>query len=171
MSSDAQPIPPARFREAIKDLPVGSLHAKAAELRNSIAHLQSSNDQLKEFADGGDRDCAEAITENEEVMARMTQRIEMLKGEVEGRGLRWYEDHDKGELDGGDAAPVVNRSAETNGQAGAEDTASAGVRRAQDAVEAPPPRTNGRLTDEELQRLLAERLGEPESAEEDGVYL
>ncbi|OJD38601.1 translation machinery-associated protein 17 [Diplodia corticola] len=93
MSAEALPITPAAFAEAIKELTVPSLHAKAAELRNSIYHLRRSNLQLQPFADEGDGDCAEAIRENEEVMARMEDRIELLKLEVEvNRGMLWVDD-------------------------------------------------------------------------------
>lgn len=50
MSSESQPIAPARFAAALPSLPLSNLHAKAAELHNSIAHLQSSNAQLAPFA-------------------------------------------------------------------------------------------------------------------------
>ncbi|KAK4093425.1 hypothetical protein Purlil1_2582 [Purpureocillium lilacinum] len=52
MSADTRPISPARFAAALKDLSVGMLHLKVLEIRNSIAHLQYSNDQLRPFADG-----------------------------------------------------------------------------------------------------------------------
>ena len=99
MSSEAAPISPTRFAEALKDLPLSALHLKAAELRNSIAHLDYSNEQLKPFAEGTegstnghpDRDCLDAIQENEVVIARMTERIRLLRAEVEGRGSSWLE--------------------------------------------------------------------------------
>ena len=92
MSATATPIPPARFAAALRDLPLSSLHAKAAELRNSITHLLSSNEELKPFAEAGDKDCAEAIMENEEVIRRMEERISLLRMEVEGRGMKWVEE-------------------------------------------------------------------------------
>jgi hypothetical protein len=98
MSSEAHPISPSRFASALKDLPLSTLHLKAAELRNSIAHLDYSNEQLKPFADGTeggtgepDQDCVDAIRENEVVIARMTERIRLLREEVEGRGSSWLE--------------------------------------------------------------------------------
>ena len=100
MSATATPIPPARFAAALRDLPLSSLHAKAAELRNSIAHLLSSNEELKPFAAAGDKDCAEAITENEEVIRRMEERISLLKIEVEGRGMKWVEEGGEKETEG-----------------------------------------------------------------------
>ncbi|KAI8951082.1 hypothetical protein F4801DRAFT_307718 [Xylaria longipes] len=107
MSSETQPISSARFAEALKDLPASSLALKVLELRNSIAHLDYSNAELRPFADGitptldqqgnpseagqPDQDCKDAITENEAVIARMQERIELIRAEVEGRGLSWRE--------------------------------------------------------------------------------
>ncbi|KAI1132476.1 hypothetical protein F5Y10DRAFT_231209 [Nemania abortiva] len=107
MSSETQPISPARFAEALKELPASSLALKVLELRNSIAHLDYSNEELKPFAEGTkptldqqgnmseagqpDQDCKDAIAENEAVIARMQERIELIRAEVEGRGLNWRE--------------------------------------------------------------------------------
>lgn len=111
MSSEATPIAPARFAEALKDLPLSTLHLKAAELRNSIAHLDYSNEQLRPFADGTepsldghpDHDCIDAIKENEIVIARMQERIALLKAEVEGRGSSWLEFQSAEEIKDGEA--------------------------------------------------------------------
>jgi len=92
MSATAPPISPTRFAAALKDLPLSSLHAKAAELRNSIIHLQHSNKELQPFADEGDSVCKEAIAENEEVTGRMEHRILLLRAEVEGRGMPWHDE-------------------------------------------------------------------------------
>ena len=62
MSADTRPISPARFAAALKDLSVGMLHLKVLEIRNSIAHLQYSNDQLRPFADGSATATATART-------------------------------------------------------------------------------------------------------------
>ncbi|KAL9597279.1 MAG: hypothetical protein Q9219_005260 [cf. Caloplaca sp. 3 TL-2023] len=102
MSASVGPIPLDRFAEAITDLPLGNIYAKAAELRNSIAHLQSSNVQLREYADEGDHECVNAVRENNEVIERMELRIVLLKNEMEKRGFLW-----------GKAEPVT-----VNGQAG-----------------------------------------------------
>ena len=75
MSSSAIPITRERFAEAIKELPLANLHFKAAEIRNSIAHLVSSNQQLQPLADEGDSDCIYAIKENILVTQRMEQPI------------------------------------------------------------------------------------------------
>ncbi|KAL2017544.1 hypothetical protein VTK56DRAFT_1978 [Thermocarpiscus australiensis] len=112
MSAESQPITPARFAAALKDLPLSSLHLKLLELRNSIAHLDYSNEQLRPYAEGTatalsppspshqqhqqqqgqpDQDCIDAIRENEEVIARMQERIRLVRDEVEARGLSWAE--------------------------------------------------------------------------------
>ncbi|KAL2269985.1 hypothetical protein VTJ83DRAFT_2169 [Remersonia thermophila] len=52
MSAESQPITPARFAAALKDLTLSSLYLKLLELRNSIAHLDYSNEQLRPYAEG-----------------------------------------------------------------------------------------------------------------------
>lgn len=160
MSVSAAPIPLERFAEAIAELPLGNLHTKAAELRNSIAHLVSSNEQLQEYANDGDRDCADAIRENQEVIGRMETRITLLRNEVENRGFLWGEedpatvngkprdemDHDHVDLEGS-SAPGINppmQSARSQG---------------------------GSLGDEELARRLREQLDEELEDDDDGVHL
>lgn len=93
MSTSTAPITPSQFALAIADLPLSTLALKAAEIRNSIAHLDYSNEELKPFAeaDPPDVDCIDAIRENEVVVARMLERIGLLKVEVERRGVRWEE--------------------------------------------------------------------------------
>jgi hypothetical protein len=91
MSSQTAPISPTRFAAALTDLPISALYAKAFELRNSLTHLRASNDQLAEFPD--DKDCAEAIAENEETMQRMEDRVLLIEYEVTTvRGLPWKPD-------------------------------------------------------------------------------
>ncbi|MCJ1383252.1 hypothetical protein MMC17_006890 [Xylographa soralifera] len=159
MSSNAPPITPARFAAALPDLPLSSLHAKAAELRNSITHLEASNDQLRPFADEGDADCAEAIRENEEVIRRMRDRIALLKAEVEGRGFLW----DNGATDINGKEPGEEDVDMVNGDA----TSGAGSRGVNGRVER-AGRGGGSLGDEELARRLRERM---EVDEEEGLHL
>jgi hypothetical protein len=168
MSSESQPISAPRFAAALPALSLESLHSKAAEIRNSIAHLKSSNEQLREYAIQGDKDCYEAMVENEEVIERMVQRIELLKKEVEGRGMRWVEEEQdgieksgvNGEGTGGDG-DIDNVEEHRNGLGGV--TAAETEDRTRTA-----PAASGRLTDEELRRMLAERMGD---GDEDGVHL
>ncbi|PGG96264.1 hypothetical protein GX51_07900 [Blastomyces parvus] len=97
MSATSTPITSQAFAEALKSLPLSSLYAKGSELRNSVAHLQRSNDELaryiaEESPNGHDKDCEDAIKENEVVIFRMQERIDLLRVEVEGRGRRWSEE-------------------------------------------------------------------------------
>jgi hypothetical protein len=175
MSAEATPITPARFRLAIHDLAISNLHAKAAELRNSLAHLASSNAQLKEFADAGDEDCADAIRENEIVIQRFQDRIQMLREEVEGRGMRWVEDTE-GEWEGKPAQNGHATDMELGEEArnGTNGTAGPNMFGASATGESAGQQRSGRLTDEELQLLLAARMGQPEGVEEDeegGLHL
>ena len=154
MSSTSTPIAPDRFAEAIKELPLANLHFKAAEIRNSISHLESSNHQLEQFAEDGDKDCAEAIEENQVVVRRMEERIYLLKREVECRGFRWGEDdRAKGDirLDGHGDSQTLQEHASRSPQA---------------EYRARP--YGGSLGDEELARRVMERMNRNEIEDDDG---
>ncbi|KAK5658702.1 hypothetical protein OQA88_1511 [Cercophora sp. LCS_1] len=137
MSAEALPITPARFAEALKDLSLSSLHLKVLELRNSIAHLDYSNEQLRPFAEGTatalgatpsepDPDCIEAIRENKEVIEKMQERIRLVRAEVEQRGSSWTEFESKEEAEA-KAAVGQDAPAQANGVNGhTEDAPRAG---------------------------------------------
>lgn len=159
MSATANPITPERFATALEDLSISSLYAKAAEITNSITHLQLSNEQLKPFADGGDVDCAEALRENEDVMERMRERIELLRTEVERRGNLWMEAKRNVEdanpaLDGvvADGSIITAVQQGTNDAAHDDGTAS----------------RSGSLTDDERARQMQHQLGEDDDG---GLHL
>jgi hypothetical protein len=204
MSSATTPISPARFAAALKDLPLSTLHLKAAELRNSIAHLDYSNEQLKPFAEGTnegnsngqpDQDCIDAIKENEAVIARMMERIELLKQEVEGRGSSWLEFQSKEELDGeGDGGDMLDgegrlvnghghghgEEEEERSEAWRDGTFQTG-RIVGGEVRMDGERTNGatstgtggRLDDEALRRAMEERMRAlaEEGDDDEGMHL
>lgn len=175
MSTQSTPIDPLRFAEALEALPLDALHAKAAELQNSIGHLRSSNDQMLPFADEGDQDCKEAMFENLGVIGRMNERVGLIKAEVEKRGMPWPSEEREGgggvvgSSEAGEAivaaraGDMVNGSGEmVNGTVGSA-PANAGSRQQQ----------SGRLTDEELRRRVEAQL-EAQMAEDDdgdGVHL
>ncbi|KAL6891254.1 hypothetical protein HDV57DRAFT_289730 [Trichoderma longibrachiatum] len=133
MSADTTPISPARFASAIKDLSLSMLHLKVLEIRNSIAHLQYSNDQLAPFAQGTsvalggtntdsssaeavpDQDCVDAIKENEAVIERMAERIAIIRAEVEERGLSWTEFQSQDEVREANDADATTTTT-TNGE-------------------------------------------------------
>ncbi|KJZ76678.1 hypothetical protein HIM_04014 [Hirsutella minnesotensis 3608] len=132
MSADTMPISPGRFAAALKGLSPSMLHLKVLEIRNSVAHLQWSNDQLQPYADGSataadgddngspDQDCVDAIRENEGVIDRMAERIALIRAEVEERGMAWAEfDRDRGDETAAAAAAAAADDPGTNGLAGA----------------------------------------------------
>ncbi|KAH0419746.1 hypothetical protein CcaCcLH18_14303 [Colletotrichum camelliae] len=130
-SADTAPISPTRFAAALKDLSLPTLHLKVLEIRNSILHLQYSNAQLKPFAEGAattldaatdaaagrpDPDCVEAIRENEAVIARMEERVAIIRAEVEERGHSWNEFRSKEEVDAeGDTKQEATNGTGVNG--------------------------------------------------------
>jgi hypothetical protein len=144
MSNEATPISPARFAAALKDLPLSTLHLKAAELRNSIAHLDYSNEQLKPFADGTegdngpDQDCVDAMNENEAVIQRMLERMALLREEVEGRGSSWLEFDSAEEVEEGkeDRGEDGHRLVNGTGEGHAEEEAMGVVDERQGSSEA-----------------------------------
>lgn len=162
MSSEARPITADAFATAVADLPVENLYAKAFELNNSISHLEQSNTHLKEYSDSikndtslavdvrreGDRDCEEAIRENDVVIERQRERIALLRREVERRGGRW---HEAGVEEGEEVNGYVNGRAE----------------------EEPVPERGpgGRLTDEELRRRLEETMAGENEEDGNGMHL
>ncbi|KAL4888399.1 hypothetical protein BDV59DRAFT_138947 [Aspergillus ambiguus] len=98
MSGESAPISLDAFAEAIQELPLSVVHAKASELRNSIAHLRRSNAELQAFVaescdtDDEKRELEGYISENEGVIGSMNDRIMLLKAEVERRGQVWIEE-------------------------------------------------------------------------------
>ncbi|WEW55674.1 hypothetical protein PRK78_001107 [Emydomyces testavorans] len=176
MSAESLPITPTAFAAALKDLTIASLYAKVSELRNSVAHLQRSNTELKQYVESlpdGDQDCEQAVLENEEVIKRMSERIFLVKSEVETRGQQWIE------LNGTDHPDAL---IETEMMSVTEDV---------ELPDAPVPRGDGELPQMRLssenpsnqmernaisrQRSTAPRTGgsgeQPDDEPEEGVYI
>ncbi|GAO13966.1 uncharacterized protein UV8b_01961 [Ustilaginoidea virens] len=152
MSADTRPISPARFAAALKDLSTPMLRLKVLEIRNSIAHLRYSNDQLRPFAEGSatalgreqassdparrepDQDCVDAIRENELVIDRMARRIALVRAEVEQRGASWAEfqskeeEEEEAEAAAADAAQAATTETHINGHADSQQTPHAAAR-------------------------------------------
>lgn len=133
-----------------------NLHSKAAELRNSIFHLHSSNQQLQIFADEGDQECAVALQDNHVTLGRMEERIAALRNEVEIRGFIWPEDLALGR----DSALEANEDGDETVRARPNVTENESERR----MDGCP------LTDELATRLLA-HVNEHTHQEEPGVHL
>lgn len=194
-SADTRPISPTRFSAALQDLSINMLHLKVLEIRNSIAHLQYSNDQLKPFAEGSstavsdstttgepDQDCIDAIRENEQVIDRMAGRITLIRAEVEQRGVSWTEFQSMEEV----LAKKEEEQKQVNGATNGEEAAAAAVERSHPAwsdgtfqtgtirngeahVDAQAGRPEGgRLNDEQLQRALEERMRELGNEDDEG---
>ncbi|KAE8379434.1 hypothetical protein BDV26DRAFT_291303 [Aspergillus bertholletiae] len=155
MSAESLPITPSAFAEAIKELPLSSVYAKASELSNSITHLRRSNQELRAFVnescdtEAEKEELEKYIAENEEVMRSMHERNLLLKSEIEDRGQPWIE---------------------------VGDTAS-GVKVDEDQhPPAPEPATNGAVTESlsGVQQGLSTMRSAPDPQnedEQDGVYL
>ncbi|RBQ69430.1 hypothetical protein VDGD_03103 [Verticillium dahliae] len=148
-TADTSPISPARFAAALPPLSLPTLHLKVLEIRNSIAHLRTSNIELLPHALGTepaggapDPDCADAIRENEAVILRMDERIALIRAEVEDRGCSWREfeavepalpgtvagaddDDVAGAADDDDVAPMTNGLRDARLE---EDAVAAGTR-------------------------------------------
>lgn len=177
MSAEARPIDPLRFAEALESLPLDALHAKAAELENSISQLRSSNEQMVPFADEGDQDCKDAMFENLGVITRMHARVEMIKAEVEKRGMPWPSEggasqdvqvlRDYGMEGETGEQIVVSRNDEPSMVNGTAPSAATGDVNGE--ATGGRAQQSGRLTDEELRRQLEERMGVND--EEEGVHL
>jgi hypothetical protein len=198
-------ITPARFAAALRDLPLSSVALKAAEIRNSIVHLEYSNLQLKPFAhprsgEAGDPDCVEAIQENEGVLLRMNERIDLLKAEVERRGVSWREfaGPDEiadlgakvngvlpGDVQNGGEEEQVNGTAEQSqerhsawtdgtfqvGRISGGEVVMDGAGDGAAASTARGPGQGGRLGDEELRRRMEERMRAALEDDDEGMHL
>ena len=164
MSTEALPISPGRFSEAIKELSVSTLHLKVLEIRNEITHLDYSNEQLLPFAKGTaavlgsstsastttdeiapDQDCIDAIQENMVVIERKMEQLKLVRAEVENRGISWSAFQSKEELEqqGADAA---QRAAHTQATLAAA-ARPAGMDGAGTDGAAPPATTGNPWTD------------------------
>lgn len=197
MSADTTPITPARFAAALKDLSIGMLQVKVLEIRNSIAHLQYSNAELKPFAEGlatavsgtgngtttdgaPDQDCIDAIKENEEVIDRMMERIALIRMEVEERGASWAEMEANGDAptEPNTAANTTTTSSDANERHSAwtDGTFQTGtIRGGQVQLDenAGSRQGGGTLNDDQLRAAMEEQLrnlGDAEE-EENGMHL
>lgn len=119
MSSESQPITSEAFALALKDLSVPIIYGKVFEIRNSLAHLKRSNDELQTYIDegiDGKEELQEAIAENVVVMDRMQTRIELCRAELERRGAKWVDDAIQDKLGGAAAEGEAMNEAQTGAQ-------------------------------------------------------
>ncbi|ENH61084.1 hypothetical protein FOC1_g10015890 [Fusarium oxysporum f. sp. cubense race 1] len=171
-SADTTPIAPARFAAALKDLSVGMLHLKVLEIRNSIAHLQYSNDQLKPFAEGTettpsgeasgpDQDCIDAIRENEQVIDRMAEN----RDETTSKN-----DEDAAAVNGDTQDSTAASDNENRHNAWNDGTFQTGtIRNGEVQVDRQAGRPEGgSLSDEQLRRALEERMRDLGTDDDEG---
>ncbi|KAJ5637380.1 hypothetical protein N7490_007259 [Penicillium lividum] len=128
MSTESHAIDPTDFAEAIADLPLSAVYSKVSEIRNSIAHLHRSNDELRLFlAESKDseedkKELEGYIMENEGVVTSMTERISLLRVEVERRGQTWLETGEKEDVNGEQVSEGIDiATVDSNVNAGQEE--------------------------------------------------
>ncbi|KAI5310751.1 hypothetical protein KEM55_002620 [Ascosphaera atra] len=170
MSSESQPITPEAFARALKELNPASIYGKVFEIRNSIAHLKRSNDEIKGFLNDepGDKDLEEAVSENEGVIKRMEERVELCRAELEVRGEKWIDDLLKDEeavvgVNGANAAATARSQVQAS-QNGVADAVGQVQRTEDQAV------PNGEVA-AAPQETRREGQHANEGPEEEGVYL
>ncbi|GAD95859.1 hypothetical protein NFIA_016480 [Paecilomyces variotii No. 5] len=176
--SEAQPITPAAFAEALKSLPLSAVYAKVSEIRNSIAHLHRSNAELKLFieesteSESDKRELESYISENEGVIETMNERVELCKAEVEERGQQWIEldaepEEQESEATGGEH---TSTGAHTSGVNGINGTSESGIEGGQ--TQATTGGANAATTNGTSSQQRAPEAGQQDvETEEEGVYL
>ncbi|KAI9317905.1 hypothetical protein BX666DRAFT_1558721 [Dichotomocladium elegans] len=67
-----------RLEQALQELPIDALLTEIPQVQNSIKHLLSSNDAMREYdPDSSDPDLTTAIAENQAVLERHEKRIDL----------------------------------------------------------------------------------------------
>lgn len=170
MSDESQPITLAAFAEAIKALPLSAVYAKALELHNSMGHLHRSNAELRMYIDESgtgqeveNRELGDYIVENEGVIDAMTERIALLKAEVERRGQQWLDLGDGNDADQSER-PVDRHETGGGLSNGTAPTATDA------ATHAGSGRINSTLISDPSNRASDSQHDSPES-EEEGIHL
>ena len=76
------------YRNTVRQLSTPLLYAEILKLENSIKHLKRSNEELKLHGENEDDGqwTENVVRENEDVIAKQEEQIEMVKGEIVERG-------------------------------------------------------------------------------------
>jgi len=85
------------YKSRLKQLSIPSLYGEVLRLENSIKHLQWSNEELRDHESSSEEDTswiAPIIVENEEVIAKQSERVDLLKAEISNRGTASDHAHD-----------------------------------------------------------------------------
>ncbi|KAJ5939438.1 hypothetical protein N7466_002572 [Penicillium verhagenii] len=129
MAAQTTSINPTDFAEAIAELPLSAVYSKVSELRNSIAHLHRSNEEMRFFlaesqeTEEDKKELEGYVLENEGVVTSMNERLSLLKVEVERRGQTWIEEK-KDSTDEAQASSEETSAPVSNGTAGLGDQSS-----------------------------------------------
>jgi len=81
---------PATYTSTLRQLSVPSLYQEVDRLENSIKHLRRSNAELEQHELETEEDTSwvqPTIAENDQVIAKQTRQIELVKLELSGRGV------------------------------------------------------------------------------------
>jgi len=77
------------YKSRLKQLSTPSLYGEVLRLENSIKHVRRSNDELRDHESSADEDTswiAPVIAENEQVIVKQSERVELVKSELSDRG-------------------------------------------------------------------------------------
>ena len=79
------------YKSALRQLSTPSLYGEILKLENSIKHLRRSNEELRLHATSGEEDTSwiqPVITENEELIKKQSEQVELVKSEISERGAK-----------------------------------------------------------------------------------
>jgi hypothetical protein len=89
------------YKLSLMQLSTPSLYGEILRLENSIKHLRRSNEELRIHENNQDEDTSwvpTVIAENEEVISKQNEQVELIKGELSERGTRSEHADDHGEV-------------------------------------------------------------------------
>lgn len=89
------------YKNVVRHLSTPSLYAEILKLDNSIRHLKRSNEELKLHGESEDDGqwTADVVKENEDVIAKQEEQIEMAKAEIVERGQSEHSEMEVGDGD------------------------------------------------------------------------
>lgn len=79
------------YKSALCQLSTPSLYGEILKLENSIKHLRRSNEELRLYGTSGEEDTSwipPVIAENEEVIKKQSEQVELVKNEISERGAK-----------------------------------------------------------------------------------
>jgi hypothetical protein len=97
------------YKAALRQLSTPSLYGEVLKLQNSVTHLRRSNDELKVHAETEQEDISwieTVIAENEEVIAKQTEQVQLAKAEIMERDA-WSEHGQEDSMNGDGASEAL----------------------------------------------------------------